>query len=93
MKRLYVLILGAVLLVTPACDSSGPVNTSSDEALARACDTGDLAEVQRQISLGADVNDGSTRYARKRMPLALAVHRRHTAIIEVLEKAGAREWY
>jgi ankyrin repeat protein len=91
MRHLWGAALGIALLLTPAC-TTGYVDASLDEALVRACDQGSAAEVQRLIAAGANVNTRNSKYARRRTPLALAVHRRNLELIELLEKAGAQEW-
>lgn len=58
-------------------------------ALTRAAAEGQLAVVQRLITLGADVNH---RHDDLGSPLAAAVHRRHRDVATLLDRHGAREW-
>lgn len=57
--------------------------------LTRAAGEGQLAEVQRLITLGANVNH---RHDDLGSPLAAAVHRRHRDVAALLDRHGAREW-
>jgi hypothetical protein len=60
------------------------------EALITASERGWTDTVRLLVDKGADVNHQQRQS--KRTPLSEAVHRRHLAIIEILERAGAREW-
>ncbi|MBK9374851.1 MAG: hypothetical protein IPN03_14270 [Holophagales bacterium] len=57
--------------------------------LTRAAAEGQLAVVQRLITLGANVNH---RHDDLGSPLAAAVHRRHRDVATLLDQHGAREW-
>jgi hypothetical protein len=91
MRRLNACGFGMVVAIATACGSGGR-DVSIDRALVTACGVGDSSEVQRLIAAGADVDYRWTRFGRTRTPLSEAVHGRHTAVVEILERAGAQEW-
>jgi hypothetical protein len=82
----------ALAALAAACGPGGIHSTADDRALIMAASKGDVAEVQRLIAAGADVNYHGTRYGRSRTALSEAVHGRHIEIIDILEKADAQEW-
>jgi hypothetical protein len=91
MRGLKARVLGVAVWVAAACGCGGH-DVSINRALVTACGAGDPSEVQRLIAAGADVDYRWTRSGRTRTPLSEAVHGRHTAVIEILERAGAQEW-
>lgn len=67
----------------------------ASRALVTACGLGNTAIAERLVAAGADVNyhwRGHRSNPGVETPLSEAVQGRHLAIIDLLERAGAREW-
>jgi hypothetical protein len=67
----------------------------TSRALVTACGLGHTAVVERLVAAGADVNyhwRGHGSNPGVETPLSEAVQGRHLAVIELLERAGAKEW-